>query len=86
MIVASGFIELQGIHSAGKVILELKKRGIAVDDFRSDRIIFLIERDSIEDVRTEIRSLKLLEDVQNVHLTYYSMENVDGQPESGRDR
>ncbi len=81
MIVASGFIEVKEMDTAGNVISELKKRGITVDDFRSDRILFLIERDSIEAVRHEISSLKKLEDVKNVHLTYYSMEDIGGKPE-----
>lgn len=82
MIVASGFIEFREMHRAAEIIHELKERGITVDDFSSDRIIFLLERENIEDVRSEIHSLKLLKDVENVHLTYYSMEDVTGHSES----
>lgn len=79
MIVASCLLELQDTHSAGKVMHELKKRGITIEDFSSEKIIFLIERENIEDVRNELHALKLLKDVQNIHLTYYSMENVNVQ-------
>jgi nitrate reductase NapAB chaperone NapD len=74
MVVASGFVEVDGMKNTGRIVGELKKRNMKIDYIETEKVIFLFERESFEDVRTEIDSLKNVEDVRNVHLTYYCFE------------
>lgn len=74
MVVASGFVEVDDMKNTGRIVGELKKRNMKIDYIETEKVIFLFERESFEDVRTEIDSLKNVEDVRNVHLTYYSFE------------
>ncbi|RJR18740.1 MAG: hypothetical protein C4581_05990 [Nitrospiraceae bacterium] len=74
MVVASGYIEVNGRHNVGKILNELKIRSIGIDDISEDRIMFLMERENIDVIKSEIGLLKSIGDVRNVHLTYYSNE------------
>ncbi len=77
MIIASGFVEANELSEVEKVISSLKTRGFKVEEVNEEKIVFLIERDSIANVKNEIDSLKGIEGVRNVYLTYYSMEGAD---------
>ena len=75
MVVAGGFLEVNGIHNMGKILDELKTRNIGVNEVAEERIMFLMERESVDVIKSEIALLKCIGDVRNVHLTYYSVEN-----------
>jgi nitrate reductase NapAB chaperone NapD len=75
MVVASGYLEVNGIHNVGNIASELKRREISINDIAEERIMFLLERENIDVIKSEIALLKDIEDVRSVHLTYYSIEN-----------
>ena len=75
MIVAGGFLEVNGIHNVGKILNELKRREIGINEIAEERIMFLMERENVDVIKSEIALLKGIGDVRNVHLTYYSVEN-----------
>ena len=80
MVVASGFVEVNGLVNVEKIVNELQKRGMRVDEVESVKILFLMEKDTIDSVKTEINSLKDLDEVKTAHLTYCSFENGKGIP------
>ena len=75
MVVASGYLEVNGNHNVVKIVDELKRRGIGINDTAEERIIFIMERENIDVIKSEIALLKEIGDVRSVHLTYYSVEN-----------
>ncbi len=75
MVVASGYLEVIGIHNVVKIVNELKRREISINDIAEERILFLMERENVDVIKSEIALLKGIEDVRSVHLTYYSVEN-----------
>ncbi len=75
MVVAGGFVEVNGIINVERIVTELTRRGLDIDEVESEKILFLLERDTIDSVKTEINSLRDIDAVKNVHLTYYSFEN-----------
>ncbi len=80
MIYASGIVELSGILNVDRIVDELKSRGLDVDDIEGEKVSFQIERKTIGDVKSEMNSLKEVDGINNVHITYYSLEN--GKDES----
>ena len=81
MIVASGFVETDGLGSVDGVVGELKERGLEVNEIVQVKVVFLIERDSVAAVKKELDSLKDINGVKTVHLAYYSLEGSDEGPE-----
>jgi nitrate reductase NapAB chaperone NapD len=77
MIVASGFIEVEGEVNIENVVDELKKRNIEINEILKTKIVFLIERETIGAVKSELDLLKKISGVKNVHLAYYSLEGAD---------
>lgn len=75
MVVASGYLEVKGIHNVASVVNELKRRDIAINDMAEERIMFFMERENVEVIKKEIALLEDIADVRRVHLTYYSVEN-----------
>jgi hypothetical protein len=75
MVVASGYLEVNGIYKVGKIVGELKRRDIRINDIEEERIQFLMERENVDVIKSEIALLKGMGDVRSVHLTYYSVEN-----------
>lgn len=75
MVVGSGYLDVNGIHNVGKIVSELKRREIGINDIKEERIMFNIERETIDAIKNEIASMGVLDDVKNVRLTYYSVEN-----------
>lgn len=75
MVAAGGYMELSGTHNIGNIVNELKRRDISINDISDERIMFLIERENIDVVKSEISLLKGMADVKSVHLTYYSVED-----------
>ncbi len=80
MVVAGGFVEVNGITNITKIVGELQRRGMNIDEVESEKILFLMEKDSVDSVKTEINSLRGIDEVKNVHLTYYSFEDGKGAP------
>jgi len=74
MIVASGFVEVNGVENVKEVINEMKSRGLDVNDVDRVKIVFLLEGETIGRVKAELDSLKSIKDVSSVHLAYYSLE------------
>lgn len=77
MIIASGYIELNELKDIELVSDILQQRKIEVVDINHDKIIYLIERDTQTLVRKEIESLRDIEGIRNVYLTYFSLEGAD---------
>ena len=76
MIIASGFLELTDVGDAQHVIEQLKNKNVETTDFKDDKIVFLIERPAVQDVKKELESLKEIEGVKNVYLSYFSLEGA----------
>jgi nitrate reductase NapAB chaperone NapD len=81
MIVASGFVEVNGLDNVEKIMNELKSRSIEVSEVKDEKVVFLIERKDMEVVKAELDSLKDIDNVKNVHLAYYSLEGSDEGPD-----
>lgn len=77
MIVASGFVEANELNDVEKVISELKIRGIEVNEVKDERIVFLVEMETVAEVKAELDSLRDINGVRNVYLAYYSLEGGD---------
>ena len=77
MIVASGFVEAKGSINLKKVLEELRTRGIEINEVNQDKVDFLIEKDNINSLRAEIDSLRNIEYIKDVYLTYYSLEGTN---------
>lgn len=75
MVVASGYLEVNGMHNVGGIVGELKRREISINDIAEERILFLMVRENVDVVKSEIALLRGIGDVKSVHLTYYSIEN-----------
>jgi len=80
MIVASGFVDVNELNDVKRVTGELRMRGIEVDEVKDEKIVFLIERETMAQVRTELDSLKDIDGVRGVYLAYYSLEGADEEP------
>ncbi len=77
MIFASGFIEMNSIEDIERIKEELNLRRIEVTDIKDNRVVFLIERERVSQVKEYLESLKDVEGVLNVYLSYYSLEGAD---------
>jgi len=75
MVVASGYLEVNGIHNVAKIADELNRREIGINEITEERIMFLMEKESVDLIKSEIALLRDIEDVRRVYLTYYSVEN-----------
>ena len=74
MIVASGYVEANGINNLDRVLNELSTRGIEINDINEEKVIFLFERNNISSLRAELDSLRNVEYIKDVYLAYYSLE------------
>jgi hypothetical protein len=81
MIFASGVVEIAGGLNVNRIVDVLKSRGLEIDDIEGEKVSFQIERITIGDVKSEMNSLKEVNGINNVHITYYSLE--DGSEERG---
>lgn len=78
MVVASGFVEANDAGEVDKVIVALKERGAEVSDVKEEKVVFLVEKESIGEVKDSVESFKHIDGVRSVYLAYYSLE--DGGP------
>jgi nitrate reductase NapAB chaperone NapD len=76
MIIASGFLEVIDISEIQSVINQLKDKNVEVTDLKDEKIVFLIERTSSAEVKRELESLKDIDGVKNVYLSYFSLEET----------
>jgi nitrate reductase NapAB chaperone NapD len=81
MVVASGYVEANGLDNVERVVSELKTRGVEVNEINAEKVVFLIERENLVDVKAVLESLKKIEGVRNVYLAYYSLEGSDEGPD-----
>ena len=77
MIVASGFVEVDGLKNVETVVSEMKNRGLEVNEIEEVKVVFFIEAETIGAVKKELDSLKDINAVRNVHLAYYSLEGAE---------
>lgn len=82
MVIASGFIEANELKDVEGIVSDLKGKNIEVNEIHADRIVFLIERETMSQIRTDIEPLKNIEGVRNVHIAYYSIEGADEENSS----
>ena len=75
MIFASGVVEIAVGLNIDRIVYEMKSRGLEIDDIEGEKVLFQIERKTIGDVKSEMNSLKGLDGINNVHITYYSLED-----------
>lgn len=80
--IASGFIEANGLQDVDRVVDELRRRGVEVNETSGEKIVFLVERSSEGEVKSEIESLKEIDGVRNVYLAYYSIDGGDKEPDN----
>ncbi len=79
MIFASGVVEIAGSLNIDSILNELKSRGLEIDDVVGEKVSFQIERNTLGDVKLEMNSLKEVSGINNVHITYYSLEDGNGE-------
>ncbi|MEK7379485.1 MAG: hypothetical protein AAB075_00575 [Gemmatimonadota bacterium] len=77
MVIASGFLEVNELNDVERVLGELKLRGVRIEGVNEEKVVFLIEKETITDAKIEIDSLNGIEGIRNVYLTYYSMEGAE---------
>ncbi len=77
MIVASGFVEVDGLNNVEIIVEELKRRGVEINDIEKNKIVILIEGETIDAIKLELDALKNIETVSNVQLAYYSLEGTE---------
>jgi len=76
MIVASGFVEAKGLNNLNKVLNELTTRGIEINEINEEKVVFLIERNNINSLKAELHSLRKIAYINDVYLSYYSLERA----------
>ncbi|MBI5641527.1 MAG: chaperone NapD [Nitrospirae bacterium] len=77
MIFASGFVEADDVRDVEGVVRTLKDRGVEVSDINEEKIVFLVEKESLGEVKNQLDSFRDIEGVRSVYLTYYSLEEAD---------
>lgn len=77
MIIASGYVEADSPEYVLGIVNELKSRGIEVPAFENEKIVFVLEGDTEREVKIAIESLRELDGVREVFLSYYTMEGSD---------
>ncbi|MEN8262616.1 MAG: hypothetical protein ABFR82_04070 [Nitrospirota bacterium] len=83
MIVASGFVETDGHINVENIVSELETRKMEINEVLKTKIVFLIERDTIGAVKSELDAIRNIDGVKNVHLAYYSLEGTDEDSSAG---
>jgi len=73
MVFASGYIEANELRDIDKITNSLRVRDIEVSDINGEKVVFLIERETPEEIRKELDSLKDIEGVRNAYLIYFTL-------------
>lgn len=79
MVIASGFIEVNKLSEVEQIINELRIRNIEINEINNEKIVFLIERETMDKVKKDFESLKDINGAKNVHLAYFSIEGADDE-------
>ena len=79
MVIASGFIEVSKLSDVEQVINELRMRNVEINEINNEKIVFLIERETMDKVKKDFKPLKDINGVKNVHLAYFSIEGADAE-------
>jgi hypothetical protein len=74
MIIAGGVAEVTGSHNIDRVVSKLNSIGLEIDSIDGKKVLFQIERKTIDAVSTVVDSLRKEKDISKVHVTYYSIE------------
>jgi nitrate reductase NapAB chaperone NapD len=82
MTVASGFVVANEPADVKNVVESLKAGNIEVNDIKEDRITFLIERETVNEVKSVLDSLKDIDGVRSVYLAYYSLPGSDASSDN----
>ncbi|MBN2655116.1 MAG: hypothetical protein JXR79_08420 [Nitrospirae bacterium] len=77
MVIASGYMEVNTTDDVKPVTDELASRQVEVDTVENDKVVFLIERDTLGDAKAVFEQLKYIDGVRNVYLAYYSLDGAD---------
>ncbi len=77
MIVASGYVEANTEADVEKVVNGLKAKNVEVNGVNGEKVVFLIERETMGEVKTEMDGLNKVDGVRSVYLSYYSLEGAD---------
>ncbi len=77
MIVASGFVVINELDDMERVISELKARDMEVNEVKDDKIVFLVEKETVREAKALLDSIKDVEGVRGIYLAYYSLEDSD---------
>jgi nitrate reductase NapAB chaperone NapD len=77
VIVASGFVETFDEDHTAPVADELRGRNIEVKGAENEKVVFLVERETVGQVKAALDSLKDIPGVRSVYLAYYSLEGGD---------
>lgn len=77
MVIASGFIEVNKLNEMEQIVNELRMRKIEINEINNNKIVFLIERETMDKVKKDFEPLKDINGVNNVHLAYFSIEGAD---------
>lgn len=65
---------MNDLSHIGDVASEVRRKGVEVEDPESDRFFFVLRSSSLEGVEQQIRRLREMQGVRDVHVTYYSLE------------
>lgn len=74
MVIVSGFVEANSIDDVQNVSEEIKKKNISVTDTKEEKVVFLIEKEDIAQVKLDLDSINDLDGVRSVYLAYYSID------------
>jgi len=77
MIIASGFVELNDTNDIERIIGDLIAHGVEVSETKDGKIVFLIEKESTEEIKRALDSLTEIDGIRNVNLAYYTLEGSD---------
>lgn len=75
MIIASGFIEINGVDNIQQVTSELQSRGIELCEIEDNKVFFQVKSSSLSSIKYKLESLRGSDFINNVSLAYYSLEN-----------
>jgi hypothetical protein len=76
MIIASGYVELDGSAEAQAVVGELRCRGVEVPAVEGERVVYLVERESAGEARRTVDGFVSIPGVRAVYLTYFSVDDA----------
>ena len=77
MVIASGFIEVNKLNEIERIINELRMRKIEINEINSEKIAFLIERETMDKVKKDFEPLK---DINGVKSEPFEELTIDGSP------